>query len=269
MLKKIWFLSLCIITQTQAWSLNEIAADTSETISSWFTKQQKQTSSKEYPIKKDSSITLINHNGSISITTWNKPILMVEATKRGSEQEINITSFSVTIEDSAVTIATHERTDGKKLAALDYALMIPRTASLTITTESGNITTQENQGDLILQALDGSISIEQSSKTVRAKAPNGSITLEQRTVPAESSIFLEADRDIILVIPENANTRINASTISGKISSDIFITLDQITTQLDKEAYKRMQKQVHGTTGAGGAPITLESTHGDIQIIGS
>jgi len=264
---------ICLITVSHlnSWSLNEIAADTSETISGWFTKEQKKTSSKEYPVKPECAITVTNHTGSISITTWNKPTLMVEATKRGSEQDINHAKFTVTVndEDATVTINSESRISTKKSVAIDYALIVPQKASLIIRTELGNISTQETHGNLDLQTLSGSISIEQSSKTVHAKTPNGSITAEQRTVSADASIFLDAEYDITLIMPENANARISASTIQGKINSDIFITLDPLTTTLNKDAYKRMQQQIWGTTGAGGPPITLESTRGTIQIIGS
>lgn len=271
MFKKIICTCLFTISSLTAWSLNEIASDASETISGWFSKQEKSTSSKEYAVKENYSLSITNQKGSISITTWNKPLLMVEATKRGTEQEIKNAKFTVTVNDDeeTVVITSESRMSNKKPVTIDYALIVPQKASLVIRTESGNIFTQETQGNLDLQTLTGSISIEQSSKTVHAKAPHGSITLEQRTVPADASIFLDAERDITLIMPENANTKIRASTVQGKVNSDIYITLDPITTKLDKDSYKNIQQHIRGTTGAGGAPITLESTRGTIQIIGS
>lgn len=265
-------LLMLVPTSLCGWSIGEVVSDTTSKVSSWFTKQQTQTSKKEYAIKTTSPITLTNHRGSVKITTWNEPTIMVDATKRGTEEEIAHTKFMVSIGGDAektVTIATEPRGKEKKLAAIDYALMVPRSAPVTVRTDSGNISVQDHGANLDLQTLDGSIAIEQSAKNVKAKAPHGNITVEQNELKDDASIFLEAERDITLVMPEDANTSINAHTTHGKIISDtIYLTLDPITTKLNKESYKQMQQKVRGTTGAGGVPITLESIRGNITIIG-
>ncbi len=270
-MKRFFILCTVSVISLHGWSLTDSISDAATNVSSWFSKQQTQTSSKEYAITLTSPIN-ISTNGSVAVTTWNKPAIMVEATKKGSEEAIKTSKFNVTIkndDEKSVVIGAEQQSRDAQRATIDYVMIVPRTAPLTIRTESGNIRVQEHKADLDAQTLDGTITLEQTTKNVKAKAPRGSITAEQHELKDDASIFLEAERDITLVMPEDANANISAHTTNGKISSEIFITLDPMTTRLNKEAYKRMQQHVRGTTGAGGVPITLESIKGNITIIGN
>lgn len=251
------------------WSFSGIISDATQSISSYFSTQNTQSSSKEYVMGLHTPITLNNQNGAIKVTSWNKPALMVEAIKRGSDEEIENTTFSVSVQEDMVTITTETLNDQQKTAAIDYTLIIPRTAPLNIRSNSGNITLYESNANIDLQTLRGSIKIENATKSIRAQAPRGEVTIEQPEFSRDGSIFVEAERNISLVLPENANALVHAHAPQGKIYSEIYVTLDPITTKLDKDAYKLLQHSIRGTMGAGGAPVTLESTRGSITILGS
>lgn len=267
------YIILCILTPHHlcGWSFSEAVHNATDTVASWLGTQQTHTSSKEYQIAATSPITVTNSSGTIKVTTWNKPAIMVAATKRGSEEAIKKTTFTVSVKNDAEqsVIITTEPRSKTALAAVDYELIVPRTAPLTIRNEAGAIHVHDHRADLDAQTLNGSIVLEQTTKNVKAKAPNGTITVEQQEIKDDASIFVEAGFDVTLVMPENANTSISAHTPQGKISSEIFITLYPMTTRLNKDAFKRMQQNVRGTTGAGGVPITLESIKGNITIIGN
>jgi hypothetical protein len=250
------------------WSFSGMISDATSSVSSYFNKNETESSSKEYAIGLHTPLKLTNHSGNVKVTTWNKPALMVEAVKHGSEEDLKYTSFAVTVHDDHVTITTETHANHKP-ATIDYTLIIPRSAALTVRTESGNISLYDSHANIDLQTLDGSIKIEQATKSIRAQAQHGHVTIEQQELHRDGSIFVEADRDISLVIPENANALLNVHAPHGKITSDVYVTIDPITTKLDKDAYKRLQHTIKGTMGAGGAPITLESMHGSITILGT
>ena len=266
--KTIVTLAFLIPSPVFSWSFSGMVSDATSSVSSYFSSKATEASSKEYAMGIHTPITVTNNRGTIKVTTWNKPALMVEAVKYGSEADLKYTSFAVTIDQDSVTITTE--THGKhKPAAIDYTLIIPRSAPLTVRNESGNIALYDTHANIDLQTLDGSIKIEQANKSIRAQAQHGHVTIEQQELHRDGSIFVEADRDISLILPENANALLNASAPHGKITSDIYVTLDPITTKLDKDSYKRLQHTVKGTMGAGGVPITLETERGSITILGA
>ena len=273
MKKYLLFFICCHVTNILSWSFSETLNNTTEKVSSWVMGKQARSSSKEYPVSATSPVTLNNYSGTIKISSWNKPILLVEATKKGSEEELNYTKFNVTLnnfDDHPISITTESRSKDKKPAVIDYAIIVPKQAPLTVRTEYGDISLQDHNADVDLQTLNGSIFIEQAGQNIKAKAPHGSVTVEQNELNSNASIFLEAEHEITLVMPKDANATMTANTVQGKVISDtIFITLDPITTKLNKEAYKRMQQHVRGTTGAGGMPVTLETTKGNITIVGN
>lgn len=265
--KKIILLLTCICTQTiTPRSLYETVSETASSAAGWFSKQESQTSAKEYEIPDKSPISLTNHAGSITVTTWNKRAIMVEAIKKGSEEQINNTTFSVTIKDEGVTITTAAKQKDQREAAIDFNLIVPRSSLLNIRTESGSIHLHEGVNNSDVQTNAGSITIENAAQNVIARAPEGSITLEQRSLPKDGSFLLEAKGDIKVVMPEQSSANLSAKTITGKIFSDLFVTIEPITTRLDKDAYKRMQHEVRGTLGSGGIPMTLETMSGTIHI---
>lgn len=249
------------------WTFSGMISDASSSVASYF-KKEAHVSSKEYAIGAHVPVTLTNHQGTIKVTTWNKPSLMVEATKYGSEEDLKHSSFAVTVKDDLVTIATAHNTTSTA-PAIDYTIIIPRTSPLTIRADSGNISVYESNANVDVQTLDGSIKIEQATKSIRAHAPHGEVIIEQQDLHRDGSIFVEAGRNISLIIPENANATLQAKAPSGKINSDIYITLDPITTKLDKDTHKRLLHSIKGSMGAGGIPVTLETTHGSINILGT
>lgn len=259
----------CTTISLFPWSFSESISNASSKVTTWFSKQETQSSTKEYDIPDQVPIILTNHAGTITVTTWNKKAMMVEAIKKGTEDQIKTSTFSVHIQDNAITINTSSLVPDQKPAMIDFNLIIPKSSPLTIRLETGSLHFHEGVNMLDVQTNNGSIIIENATKSVIAHAPRGSIIIEQQILSSNGSFLLEAHDNITFILPKQSNINLSAKTISGKIYSNLFITLDQITTKLDKESYKRMQREVIGTIGNGGIPVTLESISGTIQIVES
>lgn len=264
------FLLLFITTPLHCWSIKESVQETYNTVSSnvtsWFERTKKEIVSKEYPVEENSRITITNKTGAITITTWKKNSVMIETNKKGREKELPNTIIAIGNQGPDVAIMTETR-DGSKPVTVDYKVIVPENAQLTIQTEYGAISTKDTKGDIHAQTLSGNITIMNSSGSVSAKTPKGSIKLEQITLDSDESIFLEAYRNIELILSQDIDASLNAKTLSGIITSDIYITLNSITTKLSRVAWKRIKQDIRGIIGAGGSPITLDTTKGNIAIL--
>ena len=271
-IQKIISFVLLLSTQTTTpWSFTDTVSNASNNVTGWFSKQETQSSAKEYDLLEKAGtptpITISNNSGNITVTTWNKKSIMVEAIKKGSEEQIKNNSFTVTIKDDAATIVATNKSADQKPGTIDFNLIIPRSSPLTIRTDTGSIHLHEGVNNSDIQTFSGSIRIENAAQNIIARAPEGTVTIEQQTMPDQGSFLVEAKGNITFVLPTHSNANLSAKTISGKIFSDLFVTIEPITTKLDKDAFKRMQREIKGTLGSGGIPMTLESTSGTIRIL--
>lgn len=268
MVKKIYFfLILCILKTpiVEAFSFSNAFTKTKKNIGTLLERAQNIVIIDEYPAHKNENIILKNHTGSITVSTWNQDKIMLEANKHGKEHELPNTTVSVKQAKKTTTIKTTSNTKSNPLPT-DYTLIIPQHSCLTITNSNGPLHVKDTYGALNLETLSGSIKLENIQGSVHSQAPKGSITLELASLPQENSIFLEARKALTVKLTPSINANLNAKTSTGTITSDVYITLDPITTKLNKAAWKRMKKTVEGTIGSGGAPITLDSLYGTIHI---
>ena len=116
----------------------------------------------------------------------------------------------------------------------------------------------------------GKITLQQARKKVKAVvSQKGSIEIEHESLPETESIFVQnMQGDVTISLPKNVNATLKATTLKGELTSNIPVTLEPRTTVLNKESWKNMQREVTGTLGAGGAPINIDVTKGNITING-
>lgn len=137
-----------------------------------------------------------------------------------------------------------------------------------ITQEKGSITFHKPHGRIKAQTNSGNIFIHDAQSTVVADTHYGSIEMYAKEVPSTCSINLTTvSGSIVLHLPSDVNADLKAYTKHGIITSDHFITLKPQTTQLNRQAWRRLQKQVDGILGTGEAQIKLSSVRSDIKLL--
>lgn len=254
----IFFFFLSIHVPLFGWSVKSFVAP-------WLFKQDEEVITKSYDnVPKDAVLTMEAFQGDIHIKSWNQNTIKIEAVKQGKIEELKNVSIAVKNDNKFFEIKTISPID----SSIDviYTLLVPPTLDLTINLAKGAVAIRSIEGKISVSALNGDIRIHNSMQSVSAKAPQGMIKLSVKKFPPTENLFLEAYRDITLLLPININARLHAKTLQGTITSDIFIKLDEITTQLNKQIWQRMQKNINGTIGTGGAPIVLDSTKGNISL---
>lgn len=136
------------------------------------------------------------------------------------------------------------------------------------THQKGSITFYSPEGRIKAQTNNGTITIYDAQNSVVANTNYGSIEFFAKEIPSTSSIKLASNSgSIVLHLPPDVNADLQASTKYGMITSDHYITLKPHTTQLNRTAWKRLQKEIEGTLGSGEAQISLSSIRSDIKLI--
>lgn len=256
--------------------------------------------------KKATMLTVKNKNGNILVKTdAEHDTIFLKATKRAYEKEdlARLTFTCKPVGTETLVEATYDETavDG----FIDFELIVPQKLALQINTQEGSIkvcqthgplqvSTQKGpievinahntvnacthtkgsitfhnpQGRIKAQTNNGNIAIYDAQNSIMANTNYGSIELFAKDIPSTSAIKLTTvSGSILLHLPPDVNADLQASTKYGMITSDHFITLKPHTTQLNRNAWRRLQKEIEGTLGSGEAQITLSSIRSDIKLI--
>jgi hypothetical protein len=208
---------------------------------------------------------------------------------------------------AALTISTviaGEHTQAK----IDYLLAVPTNTTLHITTDKGSIDIDKIEAPCILRSCHGSIQIGtafenvtanidkkgdiciyRALKKVQAATCHGNISVTNSydticaTVHEKGNITVTSANPslngetalntksgtITLALLEQANATIYGKAIQGTITSDHVITLNPLSTTLNKQAWERFRQEITGVVGTGGADahqIKLTCDYGNIKI---
>lgn len=235
--------------------------------SNLWRKAEQETITKEYPIDSKSIISISNTEGSVTIKPWNQQKLTIEATKKGTEDALKATTIACRASGAEASITTRVGHD-QKSASVDYTIMVPEDATISISQTKGPVKIKGILGTADVSVQEGSIDIIDTTQTVSAKTGKGDIKVKQKKFDEPHSIFLESlNGNIVLHVPRETRASLNAKTGNGTIISDHPVTLAPITLKLNKTGWDRLKKEVEGSLGSKeGAPITLVASKGNITI---
>lgn len=261
-------LSLCLI----------ILASHSSSHAEWSWKKmlllnQEETMTSSHTLAQGNSLIVQGLTGSVSIKGSTRSTLEISATKKGTEDELPLTTFECDITDGVATVKTvHKKSD--QTVAVDYKIVVPqRLSKITIISENGPVHIEDIDASLDVTTVNGNITINDARMNVKAKCnEKGSITLNQISLPSSSMVFLETMHgNVDVTLPKKVNATLSAQTRKGTLTCTIPVTLESRTTVLTKETWARLMREAHGTLGSTSspsAPITIDVTKGNITIKG-
>ena len=221
----------------------------------------KEVVTKEYDINPLAAITL-NLYGNVIIKPFKQKKLFIEM--QGSCDALESTKINTKITHNSALITATSKNENDVM--LDYTILVPTDANVTLITQKGFIELHGIEGILHATTHNGNIEIINGISTITAKSPHGYIKAQQKKLLPQASLFLEAGKNITLALSRNTNAHLHAKTTHGSIESELNITLDPVKTLLNKDCWKKLMHDVKGILGTGGAPITLDVTKGNITI---
>lgn len=256
---------------------------------------------------KTASLLMIkNECGNVSVSSdKNETLVALKVTKKSPSQErLAKLCYKQQINPQELVIE-NTSTDLQEYESVDFDIIIPQTLAQTVTINKGNILSKDcttptrlstvqgnievcnahNSVDAIThergviafinpharvkgQTHNGNIRIFNSYHSVLANSQNGNIQLLAKEVPSTCIIDLASvSGSVAAHLPSEVNADVYAYTERGTITSDHMITLKPQTTQLNRQAWRRLQKEVEGTLGSGEAQIKLSSVKNDIKLL--
>jgi len=230
--------------------------------------EAKEAWTRTYKVNEGVTVEIREPNGRIRVDAGDGAEVVVNATriaKGPSDEGAKAALANVTIQESAT--ADRVEVDSASAAAglslrvsrrVDYDVKMPRTGQLTIKTTTGEITVRSIAGFVKIETVNGDIDITGVERGADVNAVNGRVQLEVVSVGEGGIRCKTTNGQIILTVPASAKANIAARVVNGIVHTE---NLTVQSTETDN-------RRLNGTIGGGGPEIRLDTTNGEVRIVG-
>jgi len=215
------------------------------------------------PLDADGRFELENVNGEITLRTWSRDEVRIEAERAAvTEEMLEKIEIAIEGEGSAVMVKTRYPKSrgwftGGIRGKVDYEVTVPRGAEVRLKTVNGAVDVEGVHGTLKVETVNGRLDLADLGGEVRAKTVNGGIHVDFDRVPESAHHRLETvNGGIEVAIPEGSGGRLDARTVNGGIDCDL---------PLDVTVKKK--RRLEGRFGSGDARFDLETVNGGIDVV--
>ncbi len=235
----------------------------------WPPFKEQELVDQNYTLLPQTTLKIEAQTGSIKLIPTKRDKLLISATKIGIPEELPQTTVESKLEGTQVTVKTVNKDSGSWVTVHYEISVPPQVTKILVSSAQGPITVKALDCPLEITSQTGTITIQEARKQVHARASRGSVIIEQTKLPASAHLFIEVGKgNVKLTLPKKVQGSLNARTLRGNLTSLIPVTLEPRTTVLTSQSRRLMAREAQGTFGsAKGAPITIDVTNGNIEIV--
>jgi len=230
--------------------------------------EAKDSWTRTYKVKEGATVELREPNGRIRVEAGDGDEVVVNATKvvKGpSEEAAKAALADVIIKEVAtpdrVEIDSSSSSSGINFRLskhVDYDVKMPKTGKLTIKTTNGEIKVIAIAGFVKVDTVNGDIELIGIEKGAEVEAVNGRVQIEMASVGDGGVRCKTTNGQIILTVPTSAKATFAARVANGVVH----------TENLTVQSTESSQRRLDGTIGGGGPEIRLDTTNGEVRIVG-
>ncbi len=181
------------------------------------------------------------------------------------------TGLTVDEEENVVSIGT-----GLSSRAVDINIQVPTRTGLKLkTVNDGDIIVEQVQGEIEVQDINGGVTLTQVSGSVIAHALNGNVKVTLAAVaPDKPMSFSSLNGDIDVTFPPGLKANVVMKTDNGEVFSDFDVQMNPSAAKPVTEDAKgkggkyhlRLDRNMYGTINGGGPEIQFKTMNGNIYI---
>jgi len=235
-----------------------------------------ETFKKNLPLKSGGRVEVENINGNITIESWDKNEVSIEAEKhvkagdqRDAEKFMKELQIEIEQSDDEIIITTQHPRKGhgdfwdwvfgdNVSASVSYRIKVPRKCDVEATSTNGGVYVTYVEGKIRLRTTNGKIEAERVKGMVSARTTNGSVNVELEKVTSDEEMeFLTTNGSVTLRVPGSIDCDLQAKTTNGSIKTDFPLEVEG----------KYGSKRLRGKINSGGPLIFIETTNGSIKIL--
>ena len=230
--------------------------------------EAKEAWTRSYKVTSGATVELRETNGRIRVEASEGDQVAISATKivKGpSEEAAKAALADFTIKESAtadrVEVDSTRPGDGlmsRVSYRVDYDVKMPRTGQLTIKTTNGEIRVVSIAGFVKIDTVNGDIEATGLQRGADVHAVNGRVQLELTSVGDGGVRCKTTNGQIVVTVPTSAKATINARVTNGVVHTE------NLTVAATESTHRRLD----ATIGGGGPEIRLDTTNGEVRIVG-
>lgn len=221
-----------------------------------------------YPLSAGGRVAVSNVNGSITVETWDRAEVKVEAVKTADDKE-RLADITIKVDARADSVKIETEYESRRLdgrnwknygkMSVDYKLTVPRGAALDeIETVNGSVTITNASNVTKASAVNGQVKAFNLSGAAELSTVNGTVEATFDTIVPGGRIDLETvNGTVLLTLPSDANATVKADTVNGKIENEFGLPVR-------KGQY--VGRDLYGRLGSGDTRINLSSVNGALSI---
>jgi hypothetical protein len=204
-------------------------------------------------------------SGKVTITGADAAEVVVEAVRRAPLSRLDRIKLDVHTEGSSrVVIETNRRErswwefSGNNVVDTDLDVKVPRRTNLDVSVFSAPVTIEGVEGSEKLNSFSARMTLNDVAGPVRAHSFSGSILIREKSLETADSIDVNTfSGNVELHVPESARGTVTFNSFSGRLNSDMPLTLRTGGT-------RRALKAELG--GGGGATLNFKTFSGSVRI---
>lgn len=212
--------------------------------------------SQSFALDQNGKIKVQNISGDISVKTWDKDEVQVEAIKVGrSEEELSRVTVDISSKSDYLRIEVdHKKGRHGTSVSVSFNLVVPESAKVDIKTVSGDVRAEGLKGEFEAQSVSGDVEIENMGNNVQCVSVSGKILALHVTGEAEL---------------QTVSGKIEATTIVGSIEAETVsgdIILENVSDAREIEANSVSGDLHYDGELKGEGRYTLKSHSGDVIL---
>lgn len=228
--------------------------------------EAKDTWTRSYPITATGSLSITNGNGRITIDAADIQTIEVTAeriVRAGTEEVANeqLKLWEIQEQVSPDSVSLDSSTRGLTVRVsrnAHYTVRVPRGLAVTLKSSNGDVTVTGITGAFNASASNGKIVGNDLHGSAQVSTTNGVIHLTMAAI-GEGGVSAETTNgQVIVTLPRSANANLTARVTNGAISHE----------NLDVQVVEESRRRFDGRLGTGGPTVRVETTNGEVRLVG-
>lgn len=243
-------------------------------VSLGFLKRETEEFLETYPVENNTSVTVKNKNGDITITVWDEDKIEVYGLKKTYWGEKELEKASVSVTKGIDFLVETSFSEKFVQVSVDLRISVPPNVTVsTIKTSDGDIDLEGTKGELIVTTSNGEISVIEHRGNITVDSSNDDVYLRDITgnVDAETSngriymerisgeVYAESDNEDIII--KDAEAVKKASTSNG----DVRVEFYSIPEKGSSIRSSNGDIKVYIPTGMN-ASLEMKTSNGEIEL---
>jgi DUF4097 and DUF4098 domain-containing protein YvlB len=221
--------------------------------------------SKTLKLEPGGTLRLKNFSGRVTITASNRSEVVVDAVRRGTRDRLDRIKLDIHADGTDVVVVDANRRDRSwydfssrnNVVETDFDITVPRQTHLDVSVFSSPVTVEGVEGSHKVHSFSSRLSLNDVTGSIRAHTFSGSVVIRERTWVANQTIDVDTfSGNVELHVPENARGDVTFNSFSGRLSSEMPLTLHS-------SSRRRLRAELGG--GGNGA-LTFKTFSGSVKI---